>query len=115
MRKWNRGWLVLSLLLGAASASLVEPALAGDAAAARAKARTLCQNCHGENGVAVLPGAANLSGQQKEYLIVQLRAFRSGSRQDPQMSIVAKTLTDADIDNLAEWYSGIKVTVEMPK
>jgi cytochrome c553 len=46
---------------------------------------------------------------------VQLRAFRSGSRQDPQMSIVAKTLTDADIDNLAEWYSGIKVTVEMPK
>ena len=86
-----------------------------DAPAARAKVRTLCQNCHGENGVAVLPGAANLSGQQNEYLRAQLRAYRSGSRQDPQMSIVAKTLTDSDIENLAEWYSAIKVTVEMPK
>jgi cytochrome c553 len=107
--------LALSLLLGAGSGSLVAPALAGDAAAARPMAKTLCQNCHGEDGVAVLPGAANLSGQQKEYLRAQLRAYRSGSRQDPQMSIVAKTLTDGDIENLAEWYSAIKVIVEMPK
>jgi cytochrome c553 len=92
----------------AAAASLVE-------AAAPDKVRTLCQNCHGENGVAVLPGAANLSGQQKEYLRTQLRAFRSGSRQDPQMTIVAKTLTDADIEALAEWYSAIRVSVEAPK
>ena len=89
--------------------------MAGDMAAARAKAQTLCQNCHGEDGVAVLPGAANLSGQQKEYLREQLRAYRSGSRRDAQMSVVAKTLTDADIENFAEWYSRIKVTVEMPR
>ena len=95
-------------LLLAVAASRVE-------AAAPDKVRTLCQNCHGENGVAVLPGAANLSGQQKEYLRAQLRAFRSGSRQDPQMSIVAKTLTDAEIEMLAEWYSAIKVSVEAPK
>jgi cytochrome c553 len=115
MHTSKRVLLALSLLLGAAPSSLIAPALAGDAAAAPAKVRTLCQNCHGENGVAVLPGAANLSGQQKEYLVAQLRAFRSGSRQNPQMSIVAKTLTDGDIENLAEWYSAIKVTVEMPK
>ena len=107
--------LALSLLLGAASGWLAAPALAGDAAATRAKVRTLCENCHGENGVAVLPGVPNLSGQQKEYLRAQLRAYRSGSRQDPQMSIVAKTLTDTDIENLADWYSAIKLTVEMPK
>jgi cytochrome c553 len=115
MHTSKRVSLALTLLLGVASGSLVAPALAADAAAARAKAQTLCQNCHGENGVAVLPGAANLSGQQKEYLRAQLRAYRSGSRQNEQMSIVAKTLTDADIENLAEWYSAIKVTVEMPK
>ena len=115
MHTSKRVALALTLLLGVASGSLVAPALAADAAAARAKAQTLCQNCHGENGVAVLPGAANLSGQQKEYLRAQLRAYRSGSRQNEQMSIVAKTLTDADIENLAEWYSAIKVTVEMPK
>lgn len=107
--------IALSLLLGAASSSLVVPALAGDAEAGRTKVRALCQNCHGENGVAVLPGAANLSGQQKEYLRAQMRAYRSGSRQNEQMSIVAKTLTDDDIENMAEWYSSIKVTVEMPK
>lgn len=107
--------LLLSLLLAASAGLLVEPALAADRAAARAKAQILCENCHGKDGVAVLPGAANLSGQQKEYLREQLRAYRSGSRQNPQMSIIAKTLTDADIENLADWYSSIKVTVEMPK
>ena len=109
MHTTMRASLALSLLLAAA------PAPAGDAPAAPAKVRTLCQNCHGENGVAVLPGAANLSGQQKEYLTAQLRAFRSGSRQNPQMSVVAKTLTDADIESVADWYSAIKVTVEVPK
>ena len=89
--------------------------MAGDAAAGRAKAQTLCQNCHGVDGMAVLPGAANLSGQQKEYLREQLRAFRSGSRQNPQMSVIAKMLTDADIENLSEWYASIKVSVNMPK
>jgi len=115
MRMSKQELLVLSLLLAALCGSLLEPALADDAAAARAKVRALCQNCHGEDGVAVLPGAANLSGQQKEYLRQQLRAYRSGSRLDAQMNIVAKTLTDADIENFADWYSTIKVTVEMPK
>jgi cytochrome c553 len=115
----NSRSLALSLLLAVLSGSLLEPALAGDAAAVRgmvrAKVQALCQNCHGEDGVALLPGAANLSGQQKEYLRQQLRAYRSGSRRDAQMSVVAKTLTDTDIESFADWYSTIKVTVEMPK
>jgi cytochrome c553 len=115
MHASKRVLLALSLLAGAASGWLAAPALAADAAAGRAKVRALCQNCHGENGVAVLPGAANLSGQQREYLMAQLRAYRSGARQNEQMSIVAKTLTDADIEIVADWYSAIKVTVEMPK
>ncbi len=74
-----------------------------------------CQTCHGEDGVAVVANTANLSGQQKEYLVEQLRAFRSGRRQDPQMSIIAKSLTDDDIEQLSQWYSSIKITVEKPK
>ena len=77
--------------------------------------QTLCENCHGVDGIATLPGAANLSGQQKEYLREQLRAFRSGSRQNPQMNVIAKTLTDADIENLSDWYAAFKITVETPK
>lgn len=58
--------------------------------------------------------AANLSGQQKEYIVAQLEAFRSGKRRHEQMSIIAKMLNDDDIENLAVWYSSIKITVEMP-
>jgi cytochrome c553 len=103
------------LAVTAASGAFIAPALAGDAAAGRAKARAACQTCHGENGSATLAGVPNLSGQQKEYLVEQLRAYRSGSRRNEQMSIIAKPLTDSDIDNVAEWYSSMKVTVEMPK
>ena len=103
-----------SLLAAVLSVATLTPALAGDLAAARARVQILCQNCHGMDGVALIPGAANLSGQQKEYLVAQLRAFRSGSRQEAQMSVVAKSLTDADIENLASWYSAVKVSVEMP-
>jgi cytochrome c553 len=89
-------------------------ALAADLAAARTRAQVLCENCHGFNGVATLTGAANLSGQQKEYLREQLRAFRAGRRQNEQMNVIAKMLTDADIENLSEWYASFKVTVERP-
>jgi len=91
------------------------PALAGDAAAGRARAGAQCQTCHGVDGQATLAGTPHLSGQQKEYLVEQLRAFRSGARRNEQMNIIAKPLTDAQIDDLAEWYSSIKVTVQLPK
>jgi cytochrome c553 len=103
--------LVVTALVG----GLIEPARAGDAAAGRAKVRAVCQVCHGEDGKAVLFGAANLSGQQKEYLVAQLRAYRSGSRRNDQMDIIAKSLTDADIENVSDWYSSVKVAIEVPK
>jgi cytochrome c553 len=90
-------------------------ALAGDAAAGRAGAGAQCQTCHGVDGQATLAGTPHLSGQQKEYLVEQLRAFRSGARRNEQMNIIAKPLTDAQIDDLAQWYSSIRVTVQMPK
>jgi cytochrome c553 len=111
----NRKQLVRYLMLATLATFDWQSAWAGDVAAARTKVQTMCQVCHGADGVAVVPGAANLSGQQKEYLVTQLRAFRSGSRVEAQMSVVAKTLSDADIENLAEWYAAIKVNVEMPK
>lgn len=88
---------------------------AGDLAAGKQKAEMLCQTCHGLDGKATVPMAANLSGQQKDYLIAQLEAYRSGKREHEQMAIVARMLSDADIENIAEWYSGISVTIEMPQ
>lgn len=74
-----------------------------------------CMTCHGLDGKATLAMAANLSGQQKEYLIIQLQAFRSGKRHHEQMSIIAKMLTDDDIENLPEWYSCIQITIKLPQ
>jgi len=87
---------------------------AGELAAGKAKAQAVCQTCHGLDGQATTAMVPNLSGQRKEYIIVQLESFRAGTRQHAQMSIIAKNLTDDDIENVAEWYSNIRITVEQP-
>ena len=86
-----------------------------DAAAGKAKAAQACASCHGLNGIATLPEAPNLAGQSPFYLQAQLKAFRSGDRKQEQMSIIAQDLSDQDIENLAAWYSSIKVTAKMPQ
>ncbi len=88
---------------------------AGDLTIGKAKAQSICQTCHGMDGQATTAMVPNLSGQQKQYLVIQLEAFRSGKRQHAQMNIVAQMLTDDEIDNVAEWYSDIKVFVEAPE
>lgn len=90
------------------------PALADDAAEGRAKAETACSLCHGLHGVAALPNAPNLAGQQAIYLSEQLKNYRSGKRQSEVMNMIAKQLTDSEIVHLAAWFSSIKVTVEAP-
>ncbi|HYY16633.1 MAG TPA: c-type cytochrome, partial [Gammaproteobacteria bacterium] len=50
----------------------------------------------------------NLAGQRAAYLAKQLKAFRSGTRTDPMMSPMAKPLTDADIENLAAYFSSLQ-------
>ena len=70
---------------------------------------------HGLDGIARLPEAPNLAGESTLYLERQLKAFRAGERKSPQMSVVAQALSDADIANLAAWYSSIEITAKMPK
>jgi cytochrome c553 len=95
------GILLLGLLLGAAGG-----AIAGDATAGKNKSAA-CTGCHGVNGVSSNPMWPNLAGQQEGYLVKQLQAFREGVRNDPLMTPMAKTLSDADIDNLAAYYSSL--------
>jgi len=106
--------LAILLAFGGAIAGIPPSALAADAAAGKEKAKK-CQTCHGIDGAAKQPHVPNIGGESDIYLIKQLKAFRSGERQDPQMSIMAKPLTDEDIADLAAWYSSIKFTVTMPE
>jgi len=98
---------------GLAAAAFASDPAAADVAAGRTKAG-MCAVCHGLNGIAKNPDAPNLAGDNANYLKKQLHAFKSGARQDPQMSIIAGGLSDEDIADLAAWYSALKVTVEMP-
>jgi cytochrome c553 len=103
--------LAVALLFGAATPAAAQTA--GDAAAGREKARA-CAVCHGPLGLSTAPDAPNLAAQPAIYLAAQLRAYRSGARQHEVMSVMSKTLTDADIDNLAAWYASLQVEVKPP-
>ncbi len=94
---------------------MADDSLEPGARAGKAKVEQLCQHCHGLDGQAVAGNAAtpipDLSGQPRPYIVERLKAYRSGSIEQPQMTPIAKTLSDADIDNVADWYSGINVKV----
>jgi cytochrome c553 len=83
---------------------------AGDVKAGRAKA-LMCQTCHGLDGLSKVPDAPNIAGQTEPYLIAQLQAFKSGTRKNDAMSVVAPSLSDTDIDNLAAYFSAIEISV----
>lgn len=87
------------------------PAAAQDVAAGRAKAQA-CSVCHGTLGVAVHPEAPHLAGQPAAYLETQLRHYRNGQRQHPVMNVIAKPLSDSDIENLAAWFASIRVDAQ---
>ena len=56
----------------------------------------------------------NLTGQQKDYLIGKLKDYRFGKINHSQMSLIAQMLSNEDIENVAEWYSKIKISIELP-
>ncbi len=87
---------------------------AGDAKAGRTKVEAVCAVCHGVDGLAKIPEAPNLAGQSENYLTEQITAFKSGERKNEMMSVVVQDLSDADIENLAAYYSGIEISVKAP-
>lgn len=74
----------------------------------------MCRVCHGLDGIAKLPDAPNLAGQNELYLVRSLTAYKTGERKNPQMSVVAPTLGEEDIANLAAYYASIKIAVQEP-
>jgi cytochrome c553 len=92
--------LVLGLAL---SSSAIH---AADLAAGKQKSLG-CQACHGAAGIGVSADIPNLAGQKSAYLQTQLTAFRSGDRKHDLMSAVAALLDDADVENLAAYWSSL--------
>jgi cytochrome c553 len=101
------------IAIAAALAPVSTSAATAEASAGKAKAQP-CAVCHGPVGVSSAPDAPNLAGQPAMYLSAQLRAFRSGDRRHEVMNVIAKPLTDSDIDALAAWFSSIRIDVTPP-
>ncbi len=64
-----------------------------------------CFACHGVNGVSLNPEFPSLAGQNKNYLVKQLRAFKSGDRKSPIMKPMASGLSDKDMEQVATYFS----------
>jgi cytochrome c553 len=105
----------LAILTLIATALVLSPRMghAADPKAGRTKAAA-CATCHGQTGISVLPNAPNLAGQPAIYVEEQLKNYRSGKRQNEVMSVVARPLSDADIEDLAAWYAAIRIEVTVP-
>lgn len=112
MSAFSRAAMCVVQLFGATCLVLAasDASYAGDVKAGRAKAM-MCQACHGLDGLAKTPDAPNIAGQTEPYLVTQLQAFKSGARKNDAMSVVAPTLSDADIENLAAYYAAIEISV----
>jgi cytochrome c553 len=104
--KLSNRLLVLSALTFAVSS-----AVSADVEAGRQKAQT-CAACHGPMGLAAMPNTPNLAGQPAQYMVEQLKAYRSGKRMHEQMSLLAKPLSDDDIANVSAWYASIQVQIK---
>ncbi|WP_250884233.1 cytochrome c [Glaciecola sp. XM2] len=68
---------------------------------------TMCAQCHGRNGISIVPIYPNLAGQKEQYLVLSLKAYRSGERVNMAMTPHARKLSDEDIADLAAYYANM--------
>ncbi|HEY9446200.1 MAG TPA: c-type cytochrome [Burkholderiales bacterium] len=70
-----------------------------------------CAGCHLPDGAGIPAQFPRLAGQHPEYVIAQLRAFRSGERANDvnsMMRVTAGKLADREIAAVAEYVSGLR-------
>jgi len=77
---------------------------AADSAAGKNKA-VVCGSCHGTDGNSNADMWPSLAGQSAGYLAKQIKDFRDGARKDPSMTAMAANLSDADVDDIAAYFS----------
>ncbi len=68
-----------------------------------------CAACHSPSGAGIPAQFARIGGQHQDYTAAQLTAFRSGVRKNsPQMTTIAKRLSDEEIQAVADYIAGLK-------
>jgi cytochrome c553 len=76
----------------------------GNYEAGKAKS-TSCAACHGADGVSTVPSFPILAGHNHDYLYHALKDYKSGKRKNPLMAGQVENLSDADMADLAIYFS----------
>jgi len=82
---------------------------AGNAEAGKEKA-AMCAACHGPDGNSLIDIYPKLAGQHSDYLIKQLKEFKSGARKNPIMMGMAAGLSEQDMADIASYYQSVGMT-----
>ena len=64
----------------------------------------VCGGCHGAHGVSYDTATPSLAGQDAQYLVDAIKAYRT-TRQRENMRLYVTGLSDKDIENIAAFYS----------
>jgi cytochrome c553 len=89
--------------------------LGGDPQAGKTKAAA-CAGCHGAEGNGGAdPSWPKLAGQVPEYLVNQLKRFKSGARKNPIMNGMAAPLSQQDIRDIAAYFAAQKLKLGAAK
>ena len=94
----------LLLIAGCAALMAGGASWAANPAAGKEKSKT-CAACHGPEGNSATPDFPRLSGQYYNYLVKALADYKSGERKNAIMAPMAASLSKADIDDLAAYFS----------
>lgn len=81
-----------------------DPISQGDAAAGATKSAP-CGACHGPNGNSAMAEWPKLAGQSSRFVFEQLKAFKSGARQNPIMQGQVAALSEQDMRDIAAHYA----------
>ncbi len=86
--------------------------VAADSPAARAAttATTVCAGCHGADGNSETTTFPKLAGQQKVYLLRELKDYKRGKRVSEIMAPFMTSLSDDELSELAAYYAKQKPT-----
>jgi len=70
-----------------------------------------CSSCHSPNGVGIPPSYPRIAGQHSDYILAQLRAFRTEERtRDPNnvMHMIASRMSEKEMRAVSEFVSGLR-------
>ena len=73
--------------------------------AGESKAAAVCAQCHGVRSTSAEAPFPPLAGRDEEYLEMALKQYRDKTRISDIMNNIAGSLTDRDINNIADYYS----------